>query len=78
MFLFSRKIKTEQELDKKSWLIRYEDVQLRKNRLNDSFMSKSLHTLDTKVSSKPLLFELLVFAFPILRCVYRMQYVVMC
>ena len=48
MFVF-RKIKTEQELGRKTWLVEYSDIQIRKGRLNDSFLSKSLLTLDTKV-----------------------------
>lgn len=44
-----RKIKAEQELGRRTWLVDYHDIQIRKGRLNDSFMSKSLLTLDTKV-----------------------------
>ncbi|XP_053402705.1 atrial natriuretic peptide receptor 1-like [Mercenaria mercenaria] len=43
-----RKIKTEQDLGRRTWLVDYCDVQIRKGRLNDSFLSKSLLTLDTK------------------------------
>ncbi|XP_060570066.1 atrial natriuretic peptide receptor 1-like [Ruditapes philippinarum] len=42
------KIKSEQELGRKTWLVEYSDIQIRKGRLNDSFLSKSLLTLDTK------------------------------
>ncbi|XP_052233271.1 atrial natriuretic peptide receptor 1-like [Dreissena polymorpha] len=44
-----RKIKLAQEIDQKSWLFQYEDVKLRKTRLNDSFMSKSLLTMETRM-----------------------------
>ncbi|KAL4224613.1 Nitrogen permease regulator 2 [Mactra antiquata] len=46
--LIYRKLKAEQELGKKTWLVCHDEVKLRKGRLNDSFMSKSLLTLDVK------------------------------
>lgn len=61
-FLIFSKIRAEQEIDKKTWLIEPDEIQSRKGKFNDSFMSKSHLVLNAdglKVILKMLVFDIL-------------------
>ena len=49
LFTF-RKMRIEQEIGKKAWMVTVDEIQVRKEKMNDSFMSKSCLSLN--VNSK--------------------------
>lgn len=48
---FDRKYKLESEIGRKEWLVDFHEVQHRKSRANDSFMSRASLSVDVKVIS---------------------------
>ncbi|XP_052233141.1 atrial natriuretic peptide receptor 1-like [Dreissena polymorpha] len=46
LIVIYRKVRISKEIERKSWLFKYSDIQLRKDRVNDSFLSKSLLTIN--------------------------------
>jgi hypothetical protein len=47
--MFPRKYQAEQELGRKTWIVDFSEIQVRKGKFNDSFLSKSVLNLEEKV-----------------------------